>query len=431
MTKPISLFCLTNGDSTSKAFPLSISSDSSVGDLKDLIKTKRNPRFSDVAADELTLWRVQVPVLAADKHKPVLLETLSSKEELLPTEDLSEVFRDPPLKHMVHIVIERPLSDLSWTTNSRDATLEDLRHVIGNQYPKQLVASSTIVVLHQEDGASSTPIREKIISDVHLRNVLDLHVRGGAMHLTLDLDFPPKAFSDYRWRDIKTLYGIDASFPPLEDIGHVRISSEEHKKALGRLLNELEDRISCFDPKNEPEASVFVCSFLVQTVKLFPEICLAMEKHLEGRRGRGDVDYAIQTRSDPSHMLNVTEVKYTDISQGLAQNVAQLDSTLVSNEHTIFSIYSHSPALASYGIVTTAKEWCLLEFTIDHPHQSLPIRPSIRCSKLPVAFNYDLDSWRDDAEKIFGHLLWFMQKVVGQIPNRQKRFKASEGETED
>ncbi|KAF9078942.1 hypothetical protein BGX23_005644, partial [Mortierella sp. AD031] len=65
------LFCLVNGEASSNAFSIKIPSTDTVDDLKDLIKTKKAPRFDDVAADELTLWKVSIPVVPANKHRPI------------------------------------------------------------------------------------------------------------------------------------------------------------------------------------------------------------------------------------------------------------------------------------------------------------------------------------------------------------------------
>lgn len=79
-----------------------------IDDLKDAIKVKKTPKFDDIATDELTLWRVSVPVIAAEKHEAVVLHTLHSKEELLPTDELSDVFKETPPKKTIHIIVQRP-----------------------------------------------------------------------------------------------------------------------------------------------------------------------------------------------------------------------------------------------------------------------------------------------------------------------------------
>ncbi|KAF9346427.1 hypothetical protein BGX26_002075 [Mortierella sp. AD094] len=103
MTNQLKLFCLVDGEPTANAFPLSISSTNDIGTLKEHIKTKKSPKFDDIAADELTLWRVSVPVVAATKHSAVLLKSIGDKEELLPTDELSDIFNETPAKKTIHI----------------------------------------------------------------------------------------------------------------------------------------------------------------------------------------------------------------------------------------------------------------------------------------------------------------------------------------
>ncbi|KAF9314604.1 hypothetical protein BG003_003982 [Podila horticola] len=72
------LFCLVNGEPTSNAFPVEIKSTKTIGDLKDLIKTKKTPEFDDIAADKLTLWRVTIPITDDDNEIPILLNNITS-----------------------------------------------------------------------------------------------------------------------------------------------------------------------------------------------------------------------------------------------------------------------------------------------------------------------------------------------------------------
>ncbi|KAF9081292.1 hypothetical protein BGX29_004602, partial [Mortierella sp. GBA35] len=103
------LFCLVNGEASSNAFSIKIPSTDTVDDLKDLIKTKKAPRFDDVAADELTLWKVSIPVVPANKHRPIVLnEFLEAATELDPTDDVSDVFEDKLPKKTIHIIVQRP-----------------------------------------------------------------------------------------------------------------------------------------------------------------------------------------------------------------------------------------------------------------------------------------------------------------------------------
>ncbi|KAF9276720.1 hypothetical protein BGZ88_001564, partial [Linnemannia elongata] len=57
-TKPLTLFCLVDGEATTNAFPVEIESTKTIGDLKELIKTEKTNDFSDFDAEKLTLTRL-------------------------------------------------------------------------------------------------------------------------------------------------------------------------------------------------------------------------------------------------------------------------------------------------------------------------------------------------------------------------------------
>ncbi|KAG0336155.1 hypothetical protein BG000_006872 [Podila horticola] len=109
----LTLFCLVDGETTSNAFPVKVSLDDTVGDLKNLIKTKKTNEFSDVDANQLTLWRVSIPVITAKRNKPIILTELGSKTELAPTDDISDVFQDQPPKKTIHVIVQRPTLGIS------------------------------------------------------------------------------------------------------------------------------------------------------------------------------------------------------------------------------------------------------------------------------------------------------------------------------
>ncbi|KAF9102644.1 hypothetical protein BGX29_004353 [Mortierella sp. GBA35] len=106
MAKAVRLFCLLDRQTTERAFSVKTDSTDPIGHLKQLIKEARVPQFNDVAADEFTLWKVSVPVVAANSDETVSLDKLYSLEKpqkLLPTVDISDTFGDAPLpKNTVH-----------------------------------------------------------------------------------------------------------------------------------------------------------------------------------------------------------------------------------------------------------------------------------------------------------------------------------------
>ncbi|KAG0065493.1 hypothetical protein BGZ89_008264, partial [Linnemannia elongata] len=124
----LTLFCLADGEGTSNAFSIKIASTDTVDDLKEHIKTKKSPEFDDIAADKLTLWRVSIQVVSANKHKPILLNEIDSPTELDPTDDLSDVFEETPPKKTIHVILQRPppatiSSKRKWLSSEADGRI--------------------------------------------------------------------------------------------------------------------------------------------------------------------------------------------------------------------------------------------------------------------------------------------------------------------
>ncbi|KAF9580019.1 hypothetical protein BGW38_003496, partial [Lunasporangiospora selenospora] len=114
------LFCLVDGEST--AFPVSASTATTFGELKDLIKAKKAPEFDDVAADKLTLWRVSVPVPPKKNRKEIWLADVTSKDELDKTDDIADVFPEAPPKKTIHVIVQRPPPQVHAPAPSRSLT---------------------------------------------------------------------------------------------------------------------------------------------------------------------------------------------------------------------------------------------------------------------------------------------------------------------
>ncbi|KAG0361522.1 hypothetical protein BG005_008112 [Podila minutissima] len=110
----LTLFCLVDGEATSQAFSIEIDQTKTVHDLKGAIKTKKAPRFDDVAAHKITLWRVSIPDDDDDEEEeedlPILLDNIPGKDKkkLEARRELSDVFDDKPAKIMVHAIVQRP-----------------------------------------------------------------------------------------------------------------------------------------------------------------------------------------------------------------------------------------------------------------------------------------------------------------------------------
>jgi hypothetical protein len=71
--------------------------------------TTSRPRFltrsTALMPKNLTLWRVDQPVIAVNKHNPILLSAIDSLTELDPIDDISDIFPEAPPKKTIHIII--------------------------------------------------------------------------------------------------------------------------------------------------------------------------------------------------------------------------------------------------------------------------------------------------------------------------------------
>ncbi|KAF9128807.1 hypothetical protein BGX30_014196 [Mortierella sp. GBA39] len=90
---PLTLFCLVDGQSASRAFPVCIPFSRTVGELKKYIKIEQSPDFDDIAANNLTLWRASIPNNDSNLTSAVTMGSLGDKVRLNnPRTPLSEKF---------------------------------------------------------------------------------------------------------------------------------------------------------------------------------------------------------------------------------------------------------------------------------------------------------------------------------------------------
>ncbi|RUO96813.1 hypothetical protein BC936DRAFT_141416, partial [Jimgerdemannia flammicorona] len=110
MSNSLTFVCLLHGDPVENAFPIDITTSKLVGHLKDKIKEKKAPYFNHIAADELTLYRVNVSVNCSDWLKDLDLEryTESIVRKLFPTDDILDVLPYPPGKRCIHLIVVPP-----------------------------------------------------------------------------------------------------------------------------------------------------------------------------------------------------------------------------------------------------------------------------------------------------------------------------------
>ena len=126
------IFCVVVDES--RSFSVKISPHKTVGHLKDAIKAKKSHAFGNFDADELDLYLIN---LADDDS---LLENVEGRlagqpplKLLKPTRVLSTVFLGPPVKDLVHILVQPPPSPSEFLRADprRVARLTKPSHVVG------------------------------------------------------------------------------------------------------------------------------------------------------------------------------------------------------------------------------------------------------------------------------------------------------------
>lgn len=169
---------------------------------------------------------------------------------------------------------------------------------------------------------------------------------------------------------------------------------------------------------NEATKSMIVGVFLAKATRLFKEdLYLAAQRNLSGRRGNGPEDFSVHSRKTYDYTLSVTEVKKDDLVQGVAQNIVQLESALTVKKrkrgpNDVDGEEEPQTNMRSYGIVTDASQWLLIECTL-HEDETV----TYRMKALERTINFAGD-WQDDAGFVFERLVWLWSRMVEEIPAR-------------
>jgi hypothetical protein len=101
----LSLTCYLLGDNVKRYFIVKIEETESVSIFKDLIKEKKAPHLDHVAASDLDIWKVDLPISNLKKSLDKI--ELNDDNSLSQVQKLSGVFSTLVSEH-VHIVIKSP-----------------------------------------------------------------------------------------------------------------------------------------------------------------------------------------------------------------------------------------------------------------------------------------------------------------------------------
>src|SRR4051812_3776956 len=109
MSQPeiLTLFCIVSSDSA--PFSVEIAKNATVHQLKKIIKEEKKPELDSIPADRLILHQVD---LAEDENMVENMTRIMSDPKkpspLRSTWELVDIFKDPPKKRMVHIIVKLP-----------------------------------------------------------------------------------------------------------------------------------------------------------------------------------------------------------------------------------------------------------------------------------------------------------------------------------
>ncbi|KAF9160980.1 hypothetical protein DFQ26_005016 [Actinomortierella ambigua] len=466
MTTPttlLTLFCLVDGETNS--FPVDIEPSKTVAHLKKLIKAEKAPRFDDVAADKLTLWCVSIPVLPKKDRKEIRLADVPSDErrELNESDDVASMLAEAPPnpieaspkksivpslrkksstieappKKIIHIIVQRPppkdalnpeiaslrkqLSDMEQLTDTKLASVVELRSLLQGYFEQFEGDDDVEIFVYQPGGSKPT----KLVTDIALRSCLEEARENDWKNLVISLDSPAKEFSSYTWNDIMQQYGIEVPGPdrlPTFDI-QPRKMNEEEKVILEDIIKDCARKNQAYifgSSSSESARNSIVDSFMVGAMQSYKtEMYLEQQQPMTGRRGHGDVDFAVLDRVHDTQILGVTQVKKDNHVQGAAQNIVQLDVAVQQRKRKRAEMDDEgaerpSTRMKSFGIVTDAFKWTFVECTLE-TDDTLTYKAKEVLRDLELQQETKL---REGAETLFCHVLSLYDLMKDEIVNR-------------
>ncbi|KDR79311.1 hypothetical protein GALMADRAFT_1233107 [Galerina marginata CBS 339.88] len=109
-TPLLSLNCFVLGGTHNQNFIVDIAENKYVSHLKDMIKEKRAPHLNHVAASDLQLWQVSIPV--DDLEKEIENTDFARLTELPPSKELSALFTNVE-RGRLQVIVDTPLLSLN------------------------------------------------------------------------------------------------------------------------------------------------------------------------------------------------------------------------------------------------------------------------------------------------------------------------------
>jgi hypothetical protein len=291
--------------------------------------------------------------------------------------------------------------------NIEHATLEGFKNSIREMYQLPPLENDGAVLNFMNDGGRYSP---RI--DPSFREMLQSLVTKTNLKFTVFIETPSKPFNSWTFPKVCELYGLSDDPNPSIDVypvfscGCVNTKNEKYNKALRKLFDELETRITTtpIDVSYEATKSIYSYTYLASATFPFQsQIKIVPEKLIEGKNGRGNLDYGIESRTT-GRTIGLIEVKKDDFKQGFAQATVQMESSL-GRKRKANEINDEYGLDKVWGIVTDAEKWYFMECTLDEDR-----KPTFKLSE-PITVVYKSDNMQIMAEKVLGHIIWLLEEA--------------------
>ncbi|RHZ62266.1 hypothetical protein Glove_341g79 [Diversispora epigaea] len=127
MSDNVTLYCLVEGDSKDRVFEVEIEKRKSVGFLKKKIKEEKPNLLVNVDANDIVLWKINIPIEEDTMEVDIILENIQDKVKLsVPSKKIRNVFTENIADDFINIIIERPSAGQGYTSDVF-AKIEELK----------------------------------------------------------------------------------------------------------------------------------------------------------------------------------------------------------------------------------------------------------------------------------------------------------------
>ncbi|PKK62235.1 hypothetical protein RhiirC2_870274 [Rhizophagus irregularis] len=274
-------------------------------------------------------------------------------------------------------------------------------------YQPPALENDGAVLNFMNDGGRYSPR-----NDVAFRDMLQSFVSKNNLKFTVLIDTPSKPFNEWTFPKVCELYGLSDDPNPSTDVypifhcGCVDTKNEKYKAALRKLFDELETRVATtpIDLSYEATKSIYSYTYLASATYPFKDqVKIVPEKLIEGKNGRGNLDYGVESRTT-GRIIGLIEVKKDDFKQGFAQATVQLESSL-GRKRKANEMDEDDGFNKVWGIVTDAEKWYFMECAQDTEGKL-----SFKLTKPALFVAYEDAGMKDMAEKVLGHIIWLLEE---------------------